>query len=223
MSRGVPSICACRQSSDKAARFDIKPLAASVFLHGAVVAALSVAISAGLLYSRGDALTDALEVELVLMPDVVPAVIEQKESLSGPHAKKAEEPPEIFSEADAVQTEPVSSRNAAQQAQPYRDTAKGGILPYTYRERLMRHIERYKYYPAVARRQGLEGQAIVAFQIDRQGAVGTVRVVKTSGHHLLDHAALVTLQRASPLPEPPETFSSQDLAFRLPVQYSLGK
>lgn len=118
MSRGVPSICACRQSSDKAARFDIKPLAASVFLHGAVVAALSVAISAGLLYSRGDALTDALEVELVLMPDVVPAVIEQKESLSGPHAKKAEEPPEIFSEADAVQTEPVSSRNAAQQAQP---------------------------------------------------------------------------------------------------------
>lgn len=75
----------------------------------------------------------------------------------------------------------------------------------------------------MARRRGLEGQAIVAFQIDRQGAVGTVRVVKTSGHHLLDHAALVTLQRASPLPEPPETFSSQDLAFRLPVQYSLGK
>ncbi|HEX6812287.1 MAG TPA: energy transducer TonB [Planctomycetota bacterium] len=48
-------------------------------------------------------------------------------------------------------------------------------------------------YPEAARRNGYEGTVTVALDIDEQGRVTAVRVVRSSGHSVLDRAAVHSL------------------------------
>lgn len=75
----------------------------------------------------------------------------------------------------------------------------------TYEQDLNRWLrERGTLYPPEAREQGLEGNALVAFSLDREGRVLSLRIGKSTGSALLDEAALETIRRAAPFPPPPE-------------------
>jgi len=50
-------------------------------------------------------------------------------------------------------------------------------------------------YPKSSQRSGHEGTVILIFTVDREGAVSSVRVSKTSGHPALDQAALKTINQ----------------------------
>lgn len=70
-----------------------------------------------------------------------------------------------------------------------------------YLARLLAHIERYKRYPRVARRRGLEGRVEVSFLLTRGG---NVRDLRTDGAHaLLGRAAQAAIRESLPLPVPP--------------------
>jgi len=58
----------------------------------------------------------------------------------------------------------------------------------------------FKYYPASARRRGIEGHVEVGFTLTRDGAADQVSVLHGSGYAMLDHAALETVHRAQPFP-----------------------
>lgn len=74
----------------------------------------------------------------------------------------------------------------------------------TYEQDLNRWLrERGTFYPPDARAQGLEGNAIVAFSLDRDGRILSLRLDESSGVPLLDEAALETIRRAAPFPPPP--------------------
>jgi len=62
------------------------------------------------------------------------------------------------------------------------------------------HLEAFKYYPASARRRGIEGHVEVGFTLTRGGAADQVSVLHGSGYAMLDHAALETVYRAQPFP-----------------------
>jgi len=62
------------------------------------------------------------------------------------------------------------------------------------------HLEVFKYYPASARRRGIEGHVEVGFTLTRDGAADQVSVLHGSGYAVLDHAALETVYRAQPFP-----------------------
>lgn len=79
---------------------------------------------------------------------------------------------------------------------------------------IWRKINRSKYYPEFARRQGLEGAPKVAFSISENGKVEGVKVVESSGNEVLDKAALETIERSSPLPFYPKPIT-------IAVRYSL--
>lgn len=51
------------------------------------------------------------------------------------------------------------------------------------------------HYPAIARRRGWQGTVIVAVTCDANGMVTTATVVRSSGHAVLDEAALATVRR----------------------------
>lgn len=70
-----------------------------------------------------------------------------------------------------------------------------------YLQDLFAHIERHKFYPAAARRQGMEASVQVSFVLSAAGTIRDLRVM--GGPKLLRHAAEQTLRRAAPLPEPP--------------------
>ncbi len=66
--------------------------------------------------------------------------------------------------------------------------------------KIRRRIERAKRYPLLARRQGLQGTANVAFRISDDGSAQDIRLVQSSGIAPLDQAALATIRRAAPFP-----------------------
>ena len=55
-------------------------------------------------------------------------------------------------------------------------------------------------YPPLARLQQIEGNALVRFEIDRDGTPEDVQVRRTSGTPSLDRAALHAVAAAAPLP-----------------------
>lgn len=60
-------------------------------------------------------------------------------------------------------------------------------------------------YPMLARKRHMEGGVRVEVEIDAQGNVLSVKVIKSSGKDILDNAAINTIKKSSPLPPPPNS------------------
>lgn len=61
-------------------------------------------------------------------------------------------------------------------------------------------IERAKIYPFLARKRKIEGIVFMAFTIDSKGYPQNIKVRKSSGHEILDSAAVKIVKSAAPLP-----------------------
>jgi periplasmic protein TonB len=79
-----------------------------------------------------------------------------------------------------------------------------GIMPARPADLAMvrERIARTLVYPPRARRMGWEGNVLLDFLLLAEGEVRDLRVARTSGHSVLDDAALVAVQRAAPFPPP---------------------
>jgi periplasmic protein TonB len=86
---------------------------------------------------------------------------------------------------------------------------------------LLQRIEQFKSYPRAARRAGIEGTARVWMQIDRDGVLRDQRLEASSGHRILDEAALALVRRAAPFPPPPGA-APRRIEVVLPVSYRLA-
>jgi protein TonB len=81
-------------------------------------------------------------------------------------------------------------------------------------------ISKAKRYPKTARKQGIEGDVTVRFTIDRYGAILTREVAKTSGHPVLDDAALKVFDDLGKLPTPPSHLAGSEFNLMVPLRYS---
>lgn len=84
------------------------------------------------------------------------------------------------------------------------------------------HLNRFKRYPPQARDTGLSGEVELVFLMDAGGAVVKRRVDVSSGHAVLDAAALEMLDRAQPLPAAPGMGGEALRTLRLPVHFDSG-
>ena len=91
----------------------------------------------------------------------------------------------------------------------------------SWQKRLINHLNRHKRYPDAARSRHAQGTVVVAFKIDRFGQLVASHVTKSSGSPALDDEALAVLQRASPLPAPPEQMPGAMLDLVLPIQFRI--
>lgn len=82
-------------------------------------------------------------------------------------------------------------------------------------------LERFKLYPRAARRERIEGTALLRFSIDREGRLLERALVTSSGHAVLDRAALELLARAAPYPALPPDATLERIELTLPVDYRL--
>ncbi|MDT8376640.1 MAG: energy transducer TonB [Mariprofundaceae bacterium] len=62
------------------------------------------------------------------------------------------------------------------------------------------HLESFRFYPASARRRGIEGHVDVAFVLTQNGAADQISILQGSGYSMLDRAAIQTVSRAQPFP-----------------------
>jgi protein TonB len=91
----------------------------------------------------------------------------------------------------------------------------------TWHKSLVAHINRYKRYPSEARARKIEGEVSIEFTLDRHGQIIGSRVVKSSGSSLFDQEALAMLQRAAPLPAPPEQVPADGFSLVLPIHFRM--
>jgi periplasmic protein TonB len=113
-----------------------------------------------------------------------------------------------MSQPTGVQTMPVRSSPA-----PQRDY---GWLAETLRDR----IEELKRYPPMARMNNWQGKVVLKFVVREDGTVENLEVVQSSGHAVLDEAAMETIRRASPLPLKHE-LGKPRVTFQFPISYTL--
>ncbi|MBD2800294.1 energy transducer TonB [Xenorhabdus sp. M] len=86
------------------------------------------------------------------------------------------------------------------------------------------HLNRYKKYPADAQRRKRTGRPIVKFTVDQFGAVIDSELTRRSGTNSLDREAKMVLERAQPLPVPPETILTNGrVLVELPIDFYLSQ
>lgn len=84
-------------------------------------------------------------------------------------------------------------------------------------------IAEAKTYPRDARSAGAEGEVRVLFTMDRYGAVIAQVIEKSSGHRLLDDAALSLLDEIGKMPTPPTYLAGENFTMVIPLNYAIRK
>jgi protein TonB len=81
-----------------------------------------------------------------------------------------------------------------------------GQLPKAHAE-YAKHVSslllKSAHYPKAAQATRPEGQVIIQFSVAADGRIASRRILKSSGHAVLDEAALATVDRVGRLPPPP--------------------
>jgi protein TonB len=113
-----------------------------------------------------------------------------------------EESIEIISELDSASDEPglftLLSVDGGVSRSDSEET--DGVIPGDIIDAIRNAIARNKTYPLAARKRGREGTVRVGFRINAEGDPEGLRIVKSSGYHVLDRATLNIVKKAAPFP-----------------------
>lgn len=135
--------------------------------------------------------------------------------------------PRVLALADPEIAAPASvSLPAAPMTAPATRTPSATPMPdagMAVEWRVQDWLAQHRQYPRSARRSGAEGTVWVRFVLDRAGALHGSEVLESSGHAVLDRAALELLQRAAPFPALPATLTLDEIELVLPIEYDLTR
>ncbi len=87
---------------------------------------------------------------------------------------------------------------------------------------LKQRVERAWEYPYGAAKEGIFGDLLIRFVIRRDGTLGDVHIRRTSGHVVLDNAAMKALKDAEPFWPLPEGFEAEALTVNGRFFYTLS-
>ncbi|GAB4536503.1 MAG: hypothetical protein Fur0020_04530 [Thermodesulfovibrionia bacterium] len=92
-----------------------------------------------------------------------------------------------------------------------------------YMRMLKQRIESIWVYPRDAIRQGISGDLYIRFSINRDGSLGEVELVRTSGYRSLDESAMKAIRDAQPFWPLPDDWQRDDLVINGHFIYILGE
>jgi len=171
-----------------------------------------------------------------------PVPLPRNPSLKPEHPKPVEkqlpertETEPVVEASDIETTDTLSAEPDASETSIYAPTASEAVretkaipsnpeqerLTQSWRDKLSAHLARHKRYPHYARARHMTGTVAIRIAINRQGEVIESSIEQSSGHRILDDATLRMLERASPLPKPPDSVDERQLSMIIPVRFSL--
>jgi protein TonB len=86
-----------------------------------------------------------------------------------------------------------------------------------YVNELREQIIKKQVYPYAARKKGIQGIVIVQLLLDENGSLLEIKVAQSSGHKLLDRAALLLVKKVLPF----EHNTGTSINVEIPIKYSL--
>jgi len=138
------------------------------------------------------------EPEPVVEPEpdpVAEAIPERVIPKFDPPKRKPTPPPRKIVKAKPVSKPVIRKKQAQPVARPQQKTtaAKSAYVPPSSSS--TRFSNPKPVYPLVARRRGMEGRVLLVVSVSSSGGVLEVKVKKSSGHKILDKAALKTVRK----------------------------
>ncbi len=143
-------------------------------------------------------------------------------------------PPQVKPEPPPVESVPVEPVRQAPALPPVEQRQKVPPAPRVqadesllrrveeaYKRTLRKAIEARKGYPRRARRLHQEGEVTVGFSVQRDGSITDLHVLESSGHSLLDRAALEAVRQVDGSLPFPQEIARSVWAFTLPIGYAL--
>ncbi len=113
------------------------------------------------------------------------------------------------------------TRSGAGSAAGNSDNGSAEVLR-RYEQVISLSIQRNKVYPADAKAQGLEGQAVIRIRINRQGTIVYSRIERPTRHASLNAAIAEMIRRSNPVPAVPVNYPAGNLfEFLIPVSFRL--
>lgn len=103
--------------------------------------------------------------------------------------------------ADAMRSTPTSSATNISPQPPLPSAPTN--LPGPSLRRVQAMLSKHLFYPPSAVTQGLEGEVVLLLTLDTVGQIRAVDIAKSSGHVLLDEAALDAARHIGALPGNP--------------------
>lgn len=127
--------------------------------------------------------------------------------------------------APTPQTPPatVASLTPASLPEPQAQPTQGLQTKSDYRwlgQMLRTRVEELKHYPHVARANRWEGRVVLRAVIGEDGQLVDLKVSESSGHSILDEAALEVLKKAAPLTLP-QPLGPPQVVVQVPISYKL--
>lgn len=123
-------------------------------------------------------------------------------------------------------TAPVAAAAAPADTGEQTGEQAGELMEFTdardYLEMLNFRIQRAKKYPSAARSRHLEGKVKIQFILSGDGSLSGIRVIKSSRHKSLDHAALEAIEKASPFPRPPPYIFKTPVTLQVSISFELA-
>lgn len=87
---------------------------------------------------------------------------------------------------------------------------------------LLQRIEALKQYPVTARLHRLEGRVMIRIVIQEDGHITSATIARSSGHDVLDQAALETIRQVSPLTLS-QPLEKSSVTMQIPLGYYLDR
>jgi periplasmic protein TonB len=95
------------------------------------------------------------------------------------------------------------------------------LLISRYGIRLRSETQRQVKYPAVGRREGWEGRGELLLVVGEDGRIAELKLVRSSGHTLLDRALIEGVRRAQSRVEIPSGLQGRRFQLELPFVMNL--
>jgi protein TonB len=130
------------------------------------------------------------------------------------------EPVAERSPAPSTEAQQTSSASAS----PGPAAATPGLIAsieQAYKTALQAEIARHRSYPLMARRLRQEGTVAVGFVVQADGRLTAIELLESSGHRLLDEAALAAVREVARFRPIPEELNRQDWPLSVPLNFRL--
>jgi len=134
-------------------------------------------------------------------------------------APVAPAPPAAAAPQESASTSPSAEGIAVVDAASAANQAQAGTLPLDLR--VIDWLSQYRSYPLAARRARLEGVVQLHVTLLPDGRLVDARVAQSSGHSVLDQAALDLLAHAAPLPAAFGGTRTERIELELPIVYRM--
>jgi|GEM_PF-972350 len=100
----------------------------------------------------------------------------------------------------------------------------GDEIVRRYEQEISLWVARHKVYPESAKKQGIEGNAIVRIRVNRNGSIIYSSIEQSSGNNTIDDAVMEMVRQSDPVPHIPDDYpQGSQLEFLIPVSFNLLK